>query len=147
MRDEGSLLSQPFLPPLSPSSRPVAASSVAPPMHCHKQKGTWSPRKTELERGRGTGRKTASSHGFSYHHHLTQSVFNARGGRARRKSKEMPVKGNTSPPLYLPVLSDGRAGVGQSQVDLHVALLFRVAPHPCHEPLNSAVLRLEVEMR
>ena len=63
------------------------------------------------------------------------------------ENQELPVKGNTSPPLYLPVLSDGRAGVGQSQVDLHVALLFRVAPHPCHEPLNSAVLRLEVEMR
>ena len=49
--------------------------------------------------------------------------------------------------LCLPVLSDGRAGVRQSQKDLHVALLFRVATHPRHEPLNSAVLRLEAEMR
>ena len=46
------------------------------------------------------------------------------------------------PASFLPVLSDRRAGVGQAQEDLHVALLFRVAPDACDEALNSAVLRL-----
>ena len=111
--------------------------------------GTWSPRKTELEGGGEAAGRWRHPFGFSYHQHHTQSVFNARVGQSPAK-----IKRDTSerehipgPPLYLPVLSDGRAGVGQSQIDLHVALLLRVAPHPCHEPLHSAVLRLEVEMR
>ena len=47
-----------------------------------------------------------------------------------------------SSPGYIPVLSDWRAGVGQSQEDLDVVLLFRVAPDSCNKALDSAVLCL-----